>query len=197
MHSQYDEDDLIFEHIPRKNTGLYVDIGAGDPKVFSNTYMLYQLGWRGIVVEPFSSHWDDWKNARPEDILITDAITDKNGVANMSTTVLDGTFLFEEYSATKPVREVKCRTFANLMEEYPKFLGAEFFSLDVELSEDKVLSTVDFTKFKPTLMIIENAIRGVDSRPRWQHLILPYYNEVRISTYKEDTLGNSFYVRKT
>ena len=190
MYSQHKEDELIFNYIEKKNDGLYVDIGAGDYKELSNTYMLYELGWRGLAVEPLPKYHTGWKEFRPRDTFITDAISDKNGTVQMAHTVMEGTWLFEAWQSEQLVRTVKCRTFANLMEEYPEFLSADFFTMDIEMSEGKVLATVDFNKFKPTMMIIENSIRRIDSRPMWEHLILPYYDEV----VKE--LGNSVYVRK-
>ena len=33
-------------------TGRFLEIGAYDGKVFSNTFRLAQLGWRGVCVEP-------------------------------------------------------------------------------------------------------------------------------------------------
>lgn len=33
-------------------TGVFLDIGAYNPKVFSNTRALYELGWSGVMIEP-------------------------------------------------------------------------------------------------------------------------------------------------
>jgi hypothetical protein len=38
----------IFEH---KQKGFYVDVGAYHPFLFSNTYIFYLRGWRGINID--------------------------------------------------------------------------------------------------------------------------------------------------
>ena len=48
----------------------YLDIGANDPVIFNNTYLLYQNGCRGVLVEPNPRHWDRLASVRPEDVLV-------------------------------------------------------------------------------------------------------------------------------
>jgi len=49
-YSQNDEEKYILEHT--KETGRFLDIGAADGVVFSNTRSLYARGWDGVLVEP-------------------------------------------------------------------------------------------------------------------------------------------------
>lgn len=49
-YSQSTEESVILEHCPA--TGTFLDIGAYDPRVFSNTRALYERGWSGVMVEP-------------------------------------------------------------------------------------------------------------------------------------------------
>ena len=67
-HSQYKEDlviDALFSHNPR---GFYVDVGANDPEVFSNTQLLYDKGWRGINIEPEPNLYEKLCVKRTRDI---------------------------------------------------------------------------------------------------------------------------------
>ncbi len=50
MSSQYDEDRYIQESCP--NRGKFLDIGAWQPVVFSNTRALWERGWSGVMIEP-------------------------------------------------------------------------------------------------------------------------------------------------
>ena len=51
--SQYEEDLAIAECFKgRDKPGRFLDIGAWDPKTFSNTRALYELGWSGVMIEP-------------------------------------------------------------------------------------------------------------------------------------------------
>lgn len=55
----------IFEH---KHNGFYVDIGAHHPFRFSNTYLLYKRGWRGINVDAMPGSIKLFAKFRPRDV---------------------------------------------------------------------------------------------------------------------------------
>ena len=50
--------------------GFYVDIGAYHPKLFSNTYLFYKKGWRGICVDPNPKMGEIFAKARPRDVFL-------------------------------------------------------------------------------------------------------------------------------
>ena len=50
-YSQYAEEEHIL-HALEGVQGVFLDVGAWHPKVFSNTRALYELGWSGIFIEP-------------------------------------------------------------------------------------------------------------------------------------------------
>lgn len=55
MYSQSDEEKYILEACAGTapvSSLRFLDIGAFDPKIFSNTRALYELGWGGVVIEP-------------------------------------------------------------------------------------------------------------------------------------------------
>ena len=69
-YSQEGEDLLlrrIFEH--QKN-GFYVDVGAHHPFRFSNTYLLYKCGWRGINIDAMPGSMRLFRRFRARDINI-------------------------------------------------------------------------------------------------------------------------------
>ncbi len=68
--SQFGEDVAVFNLLGRQKNGIYVDIGAFHPKVFSNTYLFYKLGWRGICVEPNPEVWWKFWLVRPRDVFV-------------------------------------------------------------------------------------------------------------------------------
>jgi FkbM family methyltransferase len=52
-HSQFGQDALVGDILFRGRPGVFVDVGARDGKVISNTYYLEQeLGWTGVAIEP-------------------------------------------------------------------------------------------------------------------------------------------------
>lgn len=48
-------------------TGFYVDVGAYHPKLFSNTYLFYKKGWKGICIDPNPEMEKLFKWVRPRD----------------------------------------------------------------------------------------------------------------------------------
>lgn len=200
MYSQYGEDDVMFDFMPKKDFGLYIDIGAGKPVELSNTYLLYTMGWRGLLVEPSPILIPQIKEVRPTDVLYEGAILDYDGQVDMVSKDWYGvTEKSQLYYSTKfniiennheLLRwQVPCMTFKKLLETYPDFLKADFVSIDVEANEDAVLSTVDFNVFSPELICIESFVRGQDQRHRWEHFLKNHYTDVRTE------MGNTFYKR--
>ena len=52
-YSQQAEDLSIQRYFgEEKMNGFFVDVGAFDPIKYSNTYLFYKKGWRGINIEP-------------------------------------------------------------------------------------------------------------------------------------------------
>ncbi len=49
--SQYGEDLIINKILRKINIGNYLDLGSFHPIHFSNTFILYIRGWRGINIE--------------------------------------------------------------------------------------------------------------------------------------------------
>jgi FkbM family methyltransferase len=57
MYSQSEEEKYIVKacemiHAANGKPPMFLDIGAFDPKTFSNTRALYELGWGGVMIEP-------------------------------------------------------------------------------------------------------------------------------------------------
>ena len=77
--SQLGEEKIIFNIIQRITTNkkinqFYIDIGAFNPILFSNTYKLYQKNWSGVIVEANKNKTKEWHKVRPRDLVINSAI---------------------------------------------------------------------------------------------------------------------------
>jgi hypothetical protein len=51
FYSQFGEDRYLAEHQRVPERGVFVDVGAGDPVRFSNSFYFEQLGWTGICID--------------------------------------------------------------------------------------------------------------------------------------------------
>ncbi len=110
-YGQFGEDALIQKLVSGKRTGIYVDIGAFHPILYSNTYALYRSGWRGFVIEPNGAMRSLYRLIRSRDIFIEAGIGESGDVPYFVFT--DGAYnTFDEEKA----RERKSLS-------YPSFLG--------------------------------------------------------------------------
>lgn len=66
-YAQFGEDAVVLELFKDKKEGRYVDVGAHHPYRYSNTYLLYKKGWRGVNIDPNPETIRLFKNARPDD----------------------------------------------------------------------------------------------------------------------------------
>jgi len=54
-YSQFGEDQILDKLLPEKK-GFFLDIGAGRPIRYSNTYLFYKRGWNGILIDPLTAN---------------------------------------------------------------------------------------------------------------------------------------------
>lgn len=66
--SQEGEDLILKKIFERQKKGFYVDVGAHHPFRFSNTYLFYKKGWRGINLDAMPESMKLFKKYRPRDI---------------------------------------------------------------------------------------------------------------------------------
>jgi len=198
QYSQAYEDKIIERVLGHIEHGKYVDIGAGDALLYSNTYSLYLKGWRGICVDPLYKEYASHVEKRPEDINIHTAISNYDGEIDMCETATLGSYIGDQYSTVgmldgyhPPVRKERCMTMNTLLSMYPEYWNADLFTIDIETNEHKALECCDFLKFTPKLIIIEYLVRNVDYRSNWIHYIDPHYELL------ETVSGNAVYLRKS
>ncbi|OHB57734.1 MAG: hypothetical protein A2173_03810 [Planctomycetes bacterium RBG_13_44_8b] len=83
--SQNDEDWIIRRHFKDVCHGRFLDIGAGDGVTFSNTKILYDMGWNGVAVAPspnfMSALKENFSCQRVK--YVQSALTDKDGPVEM------------------------------------------------------------------------------------------------------------------
>src|SRR5581483_8094739 len=70
VYSQEGEDLLLARLFDGQKKGFYVDVGAHHPFRFSNTYLLYLNGWRGINIDAMPGSMAAFRKLRPRDINI-------------------------------------------------------------------------------------------------------------------------------
>jgi len=157
------EDIAIKKYVEHTNNGFYVDVGSHHPVQRSNTCLLYQSGWCGINVDINDFTLDLFNYLRPDDINVQTAISDYNGnidfyyqknFSQLNTT--DINWAKENFSNNFQTKKIKCQTLNSLLEQTKyKNQKINFFNIDVEGAEMKVLKYLDFNTYDPTVICIE------------------------------------------
>ena len=165
IYSQNGEDLVLSTLLPKKR-GFYVDVGANLPDRDSVTLAFYEKGWRGINIEPITSLYDLYNSARPRDINLNMGVSDKNGSLNLREYSGDfhGWSSFSPSIQNHPTRlekdykeyKVKVRTLKSIFKEH-KVKQIDFLKVDVEGLEYEVLSSNDWGKWRPSVIVIENS----------------------------------------
>lgn len=160
-------EDLLLERIFEEDlSGFYIDVGAHHPKRFSNTYMFYKKGWRGINIDAMPESMSLFKNVRPLDINL------EVGISQLAQTLTY--YMFNEpalngfdkqisesrdnNNSFKIIGRKEIPTFP-LHELLDKYLPAgqeiSFLSVDVEGLDLEVLKSNDWDKYRPKIVLVE------------------------------------------
>jgi FkbM family methyltransferase len=178
-YSPYGEDKLVMGHLFARTGGdlslvRYLDIGAADPVIGSNTYALYQRGARGVLVEPTPDKADLLRRTRPRDTVVQ-AGAAFDGTRSAELTLfgpgnagLFNTFKTEQVQKVvaastawreqlRPVGkvEVPLVTITDIIAKYLGGTAPDFLSIDVEGYDYEVLGLLDWSVYRPILICVE------------------------------------------
>jgi FkbM family methyltransferase len=167
-YAQTEEDRLVWEFFGRKRDGFFVEVGANDPIFLSQSYLLEQNGWKGILVEPQEACCRKLREHRPHSQVWQAACSspEKRGEAIFhiaSDSVNSGMQPNESdpevvYVGTETVKVVTLDDILTASGEP----SVDFLSVDVEGFEIDVLDGLDFSKRGPKLLIIEDHVHNLD-----------------------------------
>jgi len=163
--SQEGEDVLLYNLFKNRKNGCYVDIGAHNPKRFSNTCLFYLLGWRGINVEPDPSSIDEFRKFRKQDINLGIGIGIKEGImeyyqfndAALNTfnrQRVDEILKMDIYHLVG-TEEVQIQPLSSVLDNHLGRRAVDFLDVDVEGMELEVLMSNNWEKYKPLVVLVE------------------------------------------
>ena len=158
---------MILAHLLPKSSGFYVDVGAFHPVKFSNTYLFYKKGWRGINIDAAPGVMTEFNKLRSEDTNIAMGVSDEEGLLTFY--LVDrgssvNTFNYENLKMlglSEKIREkikVPVKRLENILNE--SFRGSpeeiDFLSIDVEGYEVNIIKSNNWTKYRPKVILIES-----------------------------------------
>jgi FkbM family methyltransferase len=165
--AQEGEDIILNKLLKYKKDGFYIDIGAHHPFRFSNTYIFYKKGWRGINIDAYPGSMIEFKKNRDKDINLELGISSSNQNLKFYCFNEPAYNTFNELEAKSKnekdgislVNEIVIKT-SPLSDVLDKYLPnsktqIDFISIDVEGFELEVLNSNNWEKYKPKFLLIE------------------------------------------
>jgi FkbM family methyltransferase len=165
--SQEGEDLILNRIFVNKQNGFYIDVGAHHPFRFSNTYIFYRRGWRGINIDPNPGTANLFNQFRPGDINLEIAIGEKEEVLTFYIFNEPGLNTFDpklaqsrhglrgEYFITNTV-PVNVFPLSKILDNYlPKGQKIDFLNIDVEGKDFEVLKSNNWEKYRPKIILVE------------------------------------------
>ncbi|HEX4024658.1 MAG TPA: FkbM family methyltransferase [Steroidobacteraceae bacterium] len=164
---------ILLRYFEGKRSGTFVDVGAHHPYRFSNTYLFYRRGWRGINIDAMPGSMKAFRRHRPEDINIESAVGLEASVATYFMFNEPALNTFDENLATERqhppwqmigTEQLRVKPLATILAEaIPSTNEIDFLSIDVEGKDFDVLRSNDWDRFRPTIVLVEVHAREIDS----------------------------------
>lgn len=178
-YSQIGQDTYFIENISKnKKNGIFLDIGANDGLLTSNTAKLeFEYDWSGVCVEANPDLIQELSKNRPKSKIIHSAVWNSNKLVEFEIPVNDvkktkGNLLsrisnlernqkgFRKDTIIKTVK-VEARTVTEILKET---LGLpctiDYMSLDIEGAEIEALKGIDFSQIDIKFMTVEHGDRS-------------------------------------
>ena len=157
-YAQHGEDRLVELLLPN-GVNSFIDIGANDGVLFSNTYKFAKNGARGLCVEPSKNSYKKLKlnHLFHRNITcINTAISNTNGKIYLCELGYESTLSSVSTKKTNNSYAVDCLTFNNILENNPKFIEVDLLTIDAEGHEKEILQGLTESNFKAKIIIIES-----------------------------------------
>jgi FkbM family methyltransferase len=165
IYSQCGED-LILETLIGKDRGFYVDVGANDPRHFSNTYFFYKKGWQGINIEPNAAKLKTFAWLRRRDKNLNYGVGQTDGELDFYSFREDTLSTFSAEVADDyqkmghellEVKKVPVRPLASILaDNLPAGQLIDFMTIDTEGYDIEVLKSNDWQKYRPAYVLLES-----------------------------------------
>jgi FkbM family methyltransferase len=166
--SQSLQDLYVAFRLGDKRDGYFVEVGAADG-IRSNTLMLEEeLGWHGVLVEPYAYWHEALRKNRPNALISTMAVYNEEAAGEpmdflatehepeLATLKISNTDKWKGIRANSPVVQVRTISLLELLEHYDAPPLFDYLSIDTEGSELEILKTAGFGIYKPKVITVEH-----------------------------------------
>ena len=192
--SQANQDKFVDQYFKQKRNGVFLEVGAGDGIVFSNSlFFERERNWTGLLIEPTRYLFERLLKVHRKAYAVNACLSVEKHISLVKfygadllggiEKVMEGPMLNRAKAAAPHVKatDTLCIPVYSLLEAI-NMLHINFFSLDVEGAELEILKTIPFAKVKIDLFLIEYAIPGGGTREKLNALNKFFEN---LGTYKQ------------
>ena len=163
--------DLIIERVfSNFKDGIYLDIGCNHPIKYSNTYLLFKKGWKGINVDLDKDSIKQFNLMRKDDHNVNALITSKDNEekdlyfyhSRSAINTISKDLAEKRENKPKKIKKLKGISINTLIERSPfQNKKINLLSIDIENYEYEALKEFKFDKYNIDVIVSE--VTDVDS----------------------------------
>jgi FkbM family methyltransferase len=157
---------MILRRLFEKKNGFYIDVGAHNPKRFSNTYFFYRMGWSGINIDAMPGSMKEFDKYRRRDINIELGVAKQEGILNyyifndpalntFSASLLEKRKSSKNNYYVKKIIKIKVKPLQEIFASHLNRQKIDFLNIDVEGFDLNVLQSNDWSKYRPRFVLAE------------------------------------------
>lgn len=164
---------FIVGHLQLSEPLTYLDIGAYHPTRINNTYLFYEQGAKGVLVEPNVEICKVLRKVRPRDTVLEAGIgitAQREADYYRMSEPSWNTFSKEEAEHQEKITNKRVRIVEvvkmplldinQVMADHFEGKAPLFLSIDAEGIHFEILKSIDFSRFRPKLICIETLVSG-------------------------------------
>jgi FkbM family methyltransferase len=159
--------------------GTFVEVGANDPILLSQTRDLERRGWNGILIEPLQEYAEQLRSGRLARVFQVAAGAPEDEGKKLPLLVAGALSTLEpsivEDVLPSEIRQVPVRTLDSILAE-AGLDRVDFLSIDVEGAELAVLRGFSIARYRPRLILVEDDVHDLTKHA---HLAAHGYKLVR------------------
>lgn len=164
-YSQFGEDLIVREFFAQRTDGFFVEVGANDPVKFSQTWLLEQYGWSGLLVEPLAERCARLRVARQRSRVHQVAVGAPAQRGHLELQVPPDDMFASLCPRDKSPMAVKTETVqVRTLDDVLASEGnpaVDFISIDVEGLELEVLQGFALARYRPRLLLMEDHLKSL------------------------------------
>lgn len=161
----------------------YIDIGCNHPIFTSNTFGLYKLGWKGLVIDAEISFKKKFKKYRPKDKFVSALVSNnndnnvtfyssKNDVLKQSSSINLNDNLNDAHYL---IKNLKSENINSILQFNHFEKEVDFLNIDVESETINILKEINLSVITPKIICIEDHDDDFTRSQIYQLLSNEYY----------------------